>query len=263
MGPAAVSVDVRLPSRNRCLIVGIVGPNRERIGQADRGESAGTDKALRSCQSGWEADSRLCAYMFTLMMKAAVLLRGARTQAHLSVRALAQRAGVAVSTVQRIEQGQVDPTTGMLARLLQAAGQRLELTAAPWRGPQLASLTDAWRRGSSGDVRPDWTRLRAFLDHLALHPDDVAGATLGMPAPSGSELVDNLLAAIAEKLSDDVGLARPGWTGRVPGLSTSWTQPGTPRMREAIRLATPPQFAARGLTLDEKSLWRDRASVGV
>lgn len=205
----------------------------------------------------------LYAYMLTLMTEAATVLKEARTQAHLSVRALASRAGVAPSTVQRVEQGRVDPTTGMLVRLLLAAGQRLELTTAPWRGPQLAALADAWRAGPSGEPRPDWTRLRAFLDHLALHPAEVGAATLAVPEPSGSELMDNLLAAIAEKLHDDASLPRPGWTWRVLPLTTPWASPGTPRMRAAARQATPAQFSARGLTLDQASLWRDRASVGV
>ena len=61
----------------------------------------------------------------------------------------------------------MDPTVGMLRRLLFAAGGELEMSL---RRPgaartQLADQHDAWRSTSSGD-RPDWTRLRAFVAHL-------------------------------------------------------------------------------------------------
>jgi len=52
---------------------------------------------------------------------AAVRLRSARERAGLSIRDLAERAGVAASTVWRVESGRLDPTVGMLRRLLEAA----------------------------------------------------------------------------------------------------------------------------------------------
>ncbi|NLH65055.1 MAG: helix-turn-helix transcriptional regulator, partial [Candidatus Microthrix parvicella] len=61
-------------------------------------------------------------------MDVAALVQDARKDANLTVRELAALAGVAASTVSRIERRQMDPTVGMLARLLSAAGQELELT---------------------------------------------------------------------------------------------------------------------------------------
>jgi len=194
---------------------------------------------------------------------AGTLVRDARTDAALSLRSLAERAGVAYSTVARIEAGRVDPTTGMLARLLAAAGCELNLIRQPYLGPEIAHLVDAWRPDRAGEARPDWTRLRTLLDHLALHPDDKGAAVLRRPPPSGSTLVDNLLAAITEKTCDDAGLPRPPWTRRIRPLREDWVQPGTPRMRAAARASTPPQFVARRLILAASSLWRDGASVGV
>jgi transcriptional regulator with XRE-family HTH domain len=193
--------------------------------------------------------------------EAATLVRGARTSAGLTMRALAARADVATSTIARIEAGKVDPTVGMLARLLSAAGRELELGTHRAPGPEIADLSDAWSRGPSGD-RPDWTRLRAFLDHLALHPEQKASATLRRPSPSGSALLDTLLAGIAEKLCEDARLPEPAWARRVPGLPDLWASPGTPAMREAIRATTPRQLAKRGLSIDERSLWREPATLG-
>jgi hypothetical protein len=85
---------------------------------------------------------------------------------------------------------------------------------------------------------------------------------LRKPAPSGSALLDTLLAGIAEKTCDDAGLHRPTCARRVPGLPEGWATPGTPAMQEAIRAATPRQLAERGLSIDERSLWREPATVG-
>jgi len=149
------------------------------------------------------------------MRTAATLVSEARTGASLTMRGLAARADVATSTVARIEAGRVDPTVSMLARLLSAAGCELELSVKRAPGPEIADLADAWSPGSRGD-RPDWTRLRAFLDTLALHPERTGSATLRKPDPSGSAVQDTLLAGIAEKLCDDAGLPRPAWTRRIP-----------------------------------------------
>jgi transcriptional regulator with XRE-family HTH domain len=194
------------------------------------------------------------------MSEVANLVSGARTSAGLTMRALAARADVATSTIARIEVGKVDPTVGMLARLLLAAGRELELVTHRSPGPEIADLADAWSRGPRGD-RPDWTRLRAFLDKLALHPEQKGPATLRKPAPSGSAVLDTLLAGIAEKTCDDAGLPRPTWARHVPGLPEAWATPGTPAMQEAIKAATPLQLAERGLSIDERSLWREPATV--
>jgi transcriptional regulator with XRE-family HTH domain len=207
--------------------------------------------------------SRTVAFMLSNMESAGTLVTAARKRAGLSMRALSSRAGVAYTTVSRIEHGQVDPTAGMLRRLLAAAGQELVLSMKQSQSPRLADLVDAWHVAKSGQHRPDWTRLRAFLDHLALHPEDRGPATLRMPAPSGSEMMDNLLAAMAEKICDDAGIPRPSWTRRIPPLRQPWETPSTPIMREAAHAATPPQLLNRHFILTGDSLWRDQATVGI
>lgn len=193
-------------------------------------------------------------------MDPATLLREARCEAGLSIRALSARAGVSPTTVSRIEAGRMDPTVGMLTRLLGSAGCAIELARrAPSTAP-LASLADAWAPSSRGDI-VDWTRLRAWLDEIALHPHETGVVIRTAPAPSGSELLDNLLTGIAETLADEAGLDRPAWTSRVPALAKGWATPGTPRIRAAARASTPPALAARGLTLARTSLWRDRTNA--
>lgn len=200
------------------------------------------------------------AFMLTLMA-ASALVRDARLGAGLSIRALATRADVAYSTVSRIESGQVDPTVGMLTRILDAAGIELALNTHQAPGPPIAALADAWTTDRDGTAQPDWTRLRGFVDHLALHPEQTASATLRSPTPTGSPLMDNILAALAETICDDAGILRPPWTAKVRPLTKPWEQPGTPRMRASARAATPPPFTERGMTLSRSSLWRDRTTV--
>ena len=205
------------------------------------------------------------AYMLSAMESPAGLLRDARQSAGLSARALARLAQVPSSTVLRIESGKVDPTVGMLQRLLEAAGQDLHLRptrmSPSQRGPVLAELADAWV--GSPDGHPDWTKLRSFLDDLSLHPDRVETAIIRRPAKSPSPVLETLLAGIAEKLADDAGLGRPAWTRRTPGLREEWSPFGSPRMRARWRSAAPAQLLERGLVIDGPSLWRDPETVGV
>ncbi len=206
------------------------------------------------------------AYMLTTVISAAATLRDARRATDLSQRALAESAGVAWSTIARIERGHVDPTVGMLNRLLAAAGSEATLKLARRRTSpttMLASLVDAWTTGPDGTTMPDWSRLRDFIDDLALHPDRTYAATLYVPAPSGSAVMDAILASLAEKACDDVDSPRPTWTRRVLPVPGGWALPGTPAMIEKARAATPPQFARRGLALAERGLWRDRSTVGI
>lgn len=122
---------------------------------------------------------------------------------------------------------------------------------------ELADLADAWQRSKWGDMI-DWTRLRCFLDFLQLHPESVDAATREPPRFSGCALLDNLLAGMAEKLCDDAQLPRPAWTSGVARLDSPWVTPGTPRVQAIAHAETPPQLTARGVTLAQSSLWRDR-----
>ncbi len=185
------------------------------------------------------------------------LVYRSRTGAGLSRKALARRAGVPTSTVSRVEDGNVDPTTTTLRRLLAAADRTLvfEISGIP-RG-SLAPLADAVDQTRDPAVI-DWTRIRAFLDAIAANPARLSDAIATPPPRSGDDRLDNLLAAIAETLADKYELARPRWCGTVDPLSTPWEPPGTPRMRDLARRSAPEQFKARNIWFSERDFWRDR-----
>src|SRR5579863_7354645 len=151
--------------------------------------------------------------MLTTMTEPGTLIREAREDAGLSLRALADRADVSFTTINRIELGQIDPTIGTLRKVLSALGENLNLARQPApEVPQLAALAGAWTTYLLGRPQPDWTRLRTFLDYLARHNEIAALAIRAKPPASGSEFFDNLLAGIAEKVADDAKARRPAWT---------------------------------------------------
>jgi hypothetical protein len=157
----------------------------------------------------------------------------------------------------------MDPTIGMLTKLLEATGRDLEVSAKESAIPHLSDLVDAWQTDRGGQDRPDWTRLRAFLDLLARRPDLAGPATLRTPPPSGSRFMDNLLAGVAEKVSDDAGLPRPAWTRHVHALEHQWISAGTPRMQADAVATTPQQLRSRGIAMKAESLWRAPGMVGL
>lgn len=67
-------------------------------------------------------------------MEAAAALRRARTDAGLSQRDLARRAGVAQPAIARIEQGRVTPRVDTLTHLLTACGYDLATAPRPGQG---------------------------------------------------------------------------------------------------------------------------------
>jgi len=165
---------------------------------------------------------------------------------------------VPTSTISRIEEGEVDPTLTMLERVVAATGRQLtlETETIPQRR-SLAALADACSPSRAGP-KINWTRLRAFLDWVHAHPDDVELAIATPPPRSGLAQLDSLLAAIAEKLADDAGVDRPRWCAAVQPLPTPWSARGTPRMIQAARRRAPRQFKKRNIWLSEHDLWRDR-----
>jgi transcriptional regulator with XRE-family HTH domain len=193
------------------------------------------------------------------MTDASTLVRTAREEAGLSMRAWAERADVSFTTIFRIEHGQLDPTIGTLTKLFAALGDDLELRRRPASGPRLSDLIDAWRTDPSGQDVPDWTRFRSLLDELQRSPTVIAAAIRPKPAPSGSWFVDCLLAAIAEKVADDAGLRRPPWTRRIAPLDEPWISFGTPTTRATDVAATPTQLAERRIFIPAPALWRHDA----
>jgi transcriptional regulator with XRE-family HTH domain len=188
-------------------------------------------------------------------MRVGLVVNSARESSRLAVRRLAHDAGVAGSTITRIQSGVVDPSVGTLERILNATGFELRwsiVRSGTARHPRLEDLTDAWSVDRD-ELQLDWTRFRTTLDQLTLHPEWIPEAIYFPPAPSGHLIVDALLAGMAEKLADDEALPHPSWTELAPTLD----EPFQPRVaRHISNRSIPPQLEARGLMIDTESLWR-------
>lgn len=74
------------------------------------------------------------------------MLRRARLRAGLTQRQLATRAGVAQSTVGRIESGALDPRFATMARLLRGCGTELDAIGHPGEGVDRTQLREGLAR---------------------------------------------------------------------------------------------------------------------
>ena len=173
---------------------------------------------------------------------------------------LADLAGVSYPTISRIENGHEAPRWSTMQRLTHALGLDPSFTATQVTATYtLATVAKDWMKSPSRTGEPDWTSLRSFTDQLSLHPELSNLAIRQRPPRTGSPLVDNLLAAIAEKIAHDCGFRRPAWTRNVEPLASPWESQGTPRKRSTARTRTPIEFSRRGLFLDPVAIWRKNA----
>ncbi len=149
----------------------------------------------------------------------------------------------------------MDPTVTMLARLASAAGRTLTISA---ESPNDATTLRSVASASTNIDSVDWTVLRGLIDRIELRDVSAAEGIADPPARTGDPALDNLVAAIAEKIADDHHLRRPAWTHNVPPLPRPWRPTGTPRMRAREAAAAPRQFAERNVLLGASNLWRNR-----
>lgn len=197
----------------------------------------------------------------TVMDSPAVWIREERSRLGLSTRDLARLAGVSYPTISRIENGHEDPRWQTLEKIFDVLGHSLSLATNTRRQVRLADLSDAWIEDATHAHHPDWTRLRAFADQLRLHPAHIAQAIMPEPPRSQSEIMNALLAAMAEKIADDAGISRPSWTRSRPPLLEMWSVATRPAKRAEAEAATPVQFLHRKLLIPETTIWRNRKLV--
>lgn len=182
-------------------------------------------------------------------------LKAQRVHLGLSTRDLARLAGVSYPTLSRIEQGHVDPRLDTARRLATSVGLAFDVVD----DIPITRLADpAIAEGRDGE--PDWTALRALADAVDRRPE-LVGLAIGAAPTTVSPLIDNIRAAMAERLAASAGIGRPRWTTGVPALSEPWYAPGTPARRERFVAETLSEFAARGVFLPLSSIWRERESV--
>jgi transcriptional regulator with XRE-family HTH domain len=185
------------------------------------------------------------------------MVRGVRSETGLSVRALAEAAGVAASTVHRIEQGEIQPTVDTLAQIVEAAGSRLWVEAhldhaASVVGLALSMQPDA---AAGGYIVP----VRKAADLAARF----AGADVetrrrmitARPPETGDPRWDAFLGGLAEWLAVRAGLPAPAWVRDDSRyLRRGWWVTPMESMRAWEYAGSPMSLQSRGVYLHRESL---------
>lgn len=171
------------------------------------------------------------------------LISQLRERAGLSARRLAERAGLATTTITRAEAGRCDMTLETLRQAALAAGFHLDVRLS--KIPTLAAAADI-----AGDETANWAPIVAATDWAAQFPEDASAVIADRPVTEDSRAL-NLLAGTAAIIAERCGAPTPAWAEQIEPLSQPWSA-GTPAMVARARRSAPPQFLKRNIwfTLD-------------
>lgn len=189
------------------------------------------------------------------VMPAAALVRTIRSESRLSVRALAGAAGIAASTVHRIERGTVQPTLEMLDRIAEAAGMRLQVEPKVDYATSIVGL--ARTISELPGERRDAVRLAAELHHRFMGADRDGRLRMirAEPPPIGDARWDAFVAGLAEWLAVRGDVPTPGWVHHDNRyLGHGWWVTPMASMRAWEYAGSPVSFQMRGVYIHRDSL---------
>jgi transcriptional regulator with XRE-family HTH domain len=192
-------------------------------------------------------------------MTATILARSARAASGLSQSELAQRSGIASSSLSLIEHGKREPTVATLELLLH--GTRHTVVTIPTLRSDAASIAFeiSIALADSGDEARDAVAFRRFLqlaDNLeAEHGATRVGLTLTEPAPTGSTAWDTAIAALCEYRLVAESLPVPEWINRRTGNPAAPWTPRTSDYEIPVDLTqVPREFGSRGILVEAATL---------
>lgn len=190
-------------------------------------------------------------------MDAALLVRRVRREAKLSVRALADAAGVAASTVHRIEHGDLQPTIDTLRRIVEAAGMRLDLEPRPDHTASITGLARSIGKDvASGDRSWPVRKAAELVKRFDAADRDTRHRMIAAePSATGDVHWDAFLAALAEWLAVRTGLPAPEWVHRESRyVHGGWWVTPMRSMRAWEYAGSPASFQNHGVYLHRDSL---------
>lgn len=191
-------------------------------------------------------------------MREAELVAEIRREAGLSLRALADAAGLATSTVHRIEQGEIRPTVDTLRSIAEAAGARLTLVPEVDYSISVVGLARSIREdlAGDGDGGPMVRKAAELVHHFQVADTDRRRRMIAAgPPPTGDERWDAFVAALAEWLAVRARLTVPAWVydkGRY--LGRGWWVTPMKSMRAWEYAGSPASFQSHGVYLHRESL---------
>jgi transcriptional regulator with XRE-family HTH domain len=185
----------------------------------------------------------------------------------MSQQELATRAGIAQSMVAAYENGRRQPTVATLARLLEAAGAQLRLTAersgtngngvTPQRSgrgrPGALTICDVARKVKSclraGDPTGAWRWLLQFADDFRSCPAEARRRLVAeAPEPVGDRAHDAAIAGLVEHLCAERGTGAPAWTSAPERFAEPWWFPAAlPALRARALRDSPISFKRHGV----------------
>jgi transcriptional regulator with XRE-family HTH domain len=185
------------------------------------------------------------------MVDAPSLIKRHRLTARLSQRELARRAETSSATLNRYENGVVDPTTLTLNRILRAC---LPLRRRWASATELAhGLAETLRAGNPANA---WRLVAEFIDDDQKSDDrEFALIVADAPTPEDDPRAVALTAAIVEHISVERGLVPPPWTQQNLEVTPWWFVAGD-RFRALALREAPPSFVRRGIFVTRGALER-------
>ena len=185
------------------------------------------------------------------------MVRAVRSETGLSVRALAEAAGVAASTVHRIEQGEIQPTVDTLAHIVEAAGSRLRVEAHLDHAASVVGLALSIQPDvAAGDyIMP--VRKAAELAARFAGADEGTRHRMvtARPPETGDPRWDAFLGGLAEWLAVRAELPAPAWVREDSRyLRRGWWVTPMESMRAWEYASSPVSFQSRGVYLHRESL---------
>ncbi len=189
-------------------------------------------------------------------MKASRLLQRVRSQSGLSIRELGAAAGVAASSVHRIEHEEMGPTVEMLERLFEAAGMQLVLEARPDYILSVFGLARAFRDEISRGETAQLVRMSAELSHRFSISDHAQRRRMVTAAPdsTGDDRWDRFLEALVEWLCVEHKEDIPEWALTRNDMSEGWWVTKMKTLRAWEYAGSPISFKRRGVFIHRDSL---------
>lgn len=190
-------------------------------------------------------------------MRSAALVRSIREEAQLSLRALAEAAGVATSTVHRIERGELRPTVETLQRIAEAAGTTLHIEPRLDYAASIVGLARSIRTAVAADDSAGPVRMAAELVARFEHggPEERRRMITAEPPSTGDRRWDAFVAGLAEWLAVRAQMPVPGWTHDADrALAEGWWVTPMASLHAWEYAGTPASLKTRGVYLHRQSL---------
>lgn len=191
-------------------------------------------------------------------MTATVLARSARAASGLTQSELAQRSGLAGSSLSLIEHGKRDPTVATLESLLRATRHSV-VTIPTVRSDAARIASEISAALAAKDSNTEARAFRRFLqlaDNLAAERGATrVGLTLTEPAPTGSPQWDAALAALCEYRLNADALPVPDWINAQTRTSiTTWSPKSSDYEIPVDPARVPFEFLKRGILIETATL---------